>query len=81
MSAIPVAKSIGSFPALPPQIHRYSAPPNWRTYRITTMAVPKRKTSPSRRGMRRSHHALDAVAVSEDKTSGELKRPHHAATT
>ncbi|MEX0364349.1 50S ribosomal protein L32, partial [Mycoplasmopsis synoviae] len=45
------------------------------------MAVPKRKTSPSRRGMRRSHHALDAVAVSEDKTSGELKRPHHAATT
>lgn len=43
------------------------------------MAVPKRKTSPSRRGMRRSHHALDAVAVTEDKTTGELKRPHHVA--
>lgn len=41
------------------------------------MAVPKRKTSPSRRNMRRSHHALDKVTVVEDKTSGELKRPHH----
>ncbi|HEY0647157.1 MAG TPA: 50S ribosomal protein L32, partial [Phenylobacterium sp.] len=26
--------------------------------RDTPMAVPKRKTSPSRRNMRRSHHAL-----------------------
>jgi large subunit ribosomal protein L32 len=25
------------------------------------MAVPKRKTSPSRRNMRRSHHALTAA--------------------
>lgn len=41
------------------------------------MAVPKRKTSPSRRGMRRSHHALDETTVREDKTSGEVKRPHH----
>lgn len=43
------------------------------------MAVPKRKTSPSRRGMRRSHHALDATSISEDQTSGELKRPHHVS--
>lgn len=43
------------------------------------MAVPKRKTSPSRRNMRRSHHALDKVTVVEDKTSGELKRPHHVS--
>lgn len=43
------------------------------------MAVPKRKTSPSRRNMRRSHHALDQVTVSEDKTTGELKRPHHVS--
>ncbi|MFN8994099.1 MAG: 50S ribosomal protein L32, partial [Alphaproteobacteria bacterium] len=27
------------------------------------MAVPKRKTSPSRRGMRQSHHALEKVSV------------------
>lgn len=43
------------------------------------MAVPKRKTSPSRRGMRQSHHALGKTAVSEDKTTGTLKRPHHVS--
>jgi large subunit ribosomal protein L32 len=43
------------------------------------MAVPKRKTSPSRRNMRRSHHALDQVIAVEDKTTGELKRPHHVS--
>ena len=41
------------------------------------MAVPKRKVSPSRRNMRRSHHALGANAYVEDKDTGELKRPHH----
>jgi large subunit ribosomal protein L32 len=41
------------------------------------MAVPKRKTSPSRRGMRRSHDALSANTYVEDKDSGELRRPHH----
>ncbi|MBU6408524.1 MAG: 50S ribosomal protein L32 [Alphaproteobacteria bacterium] len=41
------------------------------------MAVPKRKTSPSRRGMRRAHDALKANAYVEDKESGELRRPHH----
>jgi large subunit ribosomal protein L32 len=42
-----------------------------------TMAVPKRKTSPSRRGMRRSADALKRPAYVEDKDSGELRRPHH----
>jgi len=42
-----------------------------------SMAVPKRKTSPSRRNMRRSHHALGANSFVEDKETGELKRPHH----
>ncbi len=41
------------------------------------MAVPKRKTSPSRRNMRRSHHALEANTYIEDKETGELRRPHH----
>lgn len=41
------------------------------------MAVPKRKTSPSRRNMRRSHHALGANSFIEDKDSGEMRRPHH----
>jgi large subunit ribosomal protein L32 len=41
------------------------------------MAVPKKKKSPSRRGMRRSADALKAPAYVEDKESGELRRPHH----
>ena len=41
------------------------------------MAVPKRKTTPSERGMRRAHDKLDAPAYIEDKDSGELRRPHH----
>lgn len=41
------------------------------------MAVPKRKTSPSRRGMHRSHQALTAEAFAECSNCGELKRPHN----
>lgn len=41
------------------------------------MAVPKRKTSKSRRDMRRAHHALKSPAVVEDKHTGEMVRPHH----
>jgi large subunit ribosomal protein L32 len=41
------------------------------------MAVPKRKTSKSRRNMRRSHHALKTVNWIEDSASGEARRPHH----
>jgi len=43
------------------------------------MAVPKRKTSKSKRNMRRSHHALSGVAVVEDSTTGEYKLPHHVS--
>ena len=41
------------------------------------MAVPKRKTTPSRRGMRRSHHALNKTGMMECDNCGELKLPHH----
>ena len=41
------------------------------------MAVPKRKTSPSRRNMRRSHHRLARPAHVECPNCGEQKRPHH----
>jgi len=41
------------------------------------MAVPKRKTSKSRRNKRRSHHRLTAVNVIQDKKSGEYRLPHH----
>src|SRR4029078_1010660 len=43
----------------------------------TEMAVPRRKTSPSRRGIRRSADALKKPTYVEDKDSGELRRPHH----
>jgi large subunit ribosomal protein L32 len=46
-------------------------------FRRPAMAVPKKKTSPSRRGMRRSADALKQPAYVEDKDSGELRRPHH----
>jgi large subunit ribosomal protein L32 len=42
------------------------------------MAVPKKKVSPSRRNMRRSHDALAAASYSECPNCGELKRPHHS---
>ena len=45
--------------------------------RILSMAVPKRKTTPSRRGMRRAHDFITPPAVIEDKDSGEFRRPHH----
>ena len=43
------------------------------------MAVQKSKKSRSRRGMRRSHDALDtnSIALSTDATSGETHRRHH----
>jgi large subunit ribosomal protein L32 len=41
------------------------------------MAVPKRKVSPSKRGMRRSADALKQPSYIEDKDTGELRRSHH----
>ena len=44
------------------------------------MAVPKRKTSPSRAGMRRSHQALTREQHAECGNCGELKRPPHVCS-
>ncbi len=41
------------------------------------MAVPKSKITRSKRGMRRSHDSLTAVASLECSNCGEPKRPHH----
>lgn len=41
------------------------------------MAVPKRKTSQSKKGMRRSHHTLKQVHLAIDPESGEKKLRHH----
>jgi large subunit ribosomal protein L32 len=59
--------SISALSALTGQLYQESS----------AMAVPKRKTSPSKRGMRRSADALARPTYIEDKDSGELRRPHH----
>tara|TARA_Y100000996_G_scaffold402811_1_gene375163 strand:+ start:737 stop:910 length:174 start_codon:yes stop_codon:yes gene_type:complete len=41
------------------------------------MAVPKRKTSVSKKKMRRSHHRLSSPNVVEDKKTGEYRLSHH----
>ena len=41
------------------------------------MAVPKRKTSSSRRNKRRSHHRVQDINIIEDKKSGEYRLSHH----
>lgn len=41
------------------------------------MAVPKKKTSKSKRNMGRAHHALSQPVYAEDKNTGEFVRPHH----
>tara|TARA_B110000014_G_C19872663_1_gene451762 strand:- start:149 stop:337 length:189 start_codon:yes stop_codon:yes gene_type:complete len=40
------------------------------------MAVPKRKTSKSKRNMRRSHDSLKSINIIEDKESGEPRMSH-----
>ena len=40
------------------------------------MAVPKRKTSKSKRNMRRSHDAINPINLIEDKESGEPRLSH-----
>ncbi|OGT90082.1 MAG: 50S ribosomal protein L32 [Gammaproteobacteria bacterium RIFOXYA12_FULL_61_12] len=41
------------------------------------MAVQQGRTTPSKRGMRRSHDALTAETLSVDSTSGETHLRHH----
>tara|TARA_A100001015_G_scaffold833_1_gene1148 strand:+ start:57 stop:230 length:174 start_codon:yes stop_codon:yes gene_type:complete len=41
------------------------------------MAVPKRKTTVSKRNKRRSHHKISNLNVIEDKKTGEYRISHH----
>ena len=41
------------------------------------MAVPKRKTTKSKRNMRRAHDRLGTENWVEDQHTGEAKRRHH----
>ena len=44
------------------------------------MAVPKRKTSKSKRDKRRTHQKLSAPGLSTCPQCGEPSLPHHACT-
>ena len=46
------------------------------TIKSDIMAVPKRKTSKSKRNMRRSHDSLKQMNIIEDKDSGEPRISH-----
>ena len=46
------------------------------TINLDIMAVPKRKTSKSKRNMRRSHDSLKHINIIEDKDSGEPRISH-----
>ena len=41
------------------------------------MAVPKRKTTVSKRNKRRSHHKISNVNIVEDKKTDEYRMSHH----
>lgn len=41
------------------------------------MAVQQNRKTPSKRGMRRSHDAISAAALTVDETTGEVHRRHH----
>tara|TARA_B100000886_G_scaffold336469_1_gene295314 strand:- start:3774 stop:3947 length:174 start_codon:yes stop_codon:yes gene_type:complete len=41
------------------------------------MAVPKRKTTVSKRNKRRSHHKISNINIVEDKKTGEYRISHH----
>ena len=43
------------------------------------MAVQQNRKTRSRRGMRRSHDALDSSTLTVDSTSGETRRRHHVS--
>lgn len=44
------------------------------------MAVPKRKTTPSKRGMRRAHKRVNPLShITEAKPTGEAVRRHHVS--
>ncbi len=44
------------------------------------MAVQQNRKTPSKRGMRRSHHSLSAPTLSVDEMTGEIHRRHHVTS-
>jgi large subunit ribosomal protein L32 len=54
--------------------------PEWRgviSFQGATMAVQQNKKSPSKRGMHRSHNALNVPGIAVEPTTGETHLRHH----
>jgi large subunit ribosomal protein L32 len=51
------------------------------TYAENEMAVQQNKKSPSKRGMHRSHNALNTPGTAIESTTGELHLRHHISPT
>ncbi len=45
----------------------------------TEMAVQQNRKTPSKRGMRRGHDALEPATLSLEPTTGEVHRRHHVS--
>lgn len=45
------------------------------------MAVPKKKTSKSKKNMRRSHHSVSAPGISTCPQCQEIKQPHRVCAS
>ena len=61
----------------PAETRKFNGQLEFLHFGAKTMAVPRSKMSPMKRGQRRSHDALTAPVYVEDKESGERRRPHH----
>jgi len=66
-----VAALAEEFPAEPGLRHRFGA----------IMAVQQNKKSPSKRGMHRSHNALNTPGTGIEPTTGEVHLRHHISPT
>ena len=52
-----------------------------RVYQERIMAVQQNKKSPSKRGMHRSHNALNVPGIAVESTTGETHLRHHISPT
>ena len=50
-------------------------------YQERNMAVQQNKKSPSKRGMHRSHNALNVPGIAVESTTGEIHLRHHISPT
>lgn len=66
-----------SFYSMSINTEKHSSDPDQPDLGEINMAVPKKKTSKSRRDMRRSHQALKQYNAIKCSNCGELKRSHH----